>query len=113
MEVYQKLLSRDMEVVTVFSHAITIFDNIRITPPILSSIEPIAIYNQQITRWTVVFIDSPEQHRTGRAPRRYSVRSAAESSSLLTKALGKVADTRSLRIIASSVVRQLPTDTLK
>ena len=50
MEVYQKLLSRDMEVVTVFSHAITIFDNIRITPPILSSIEPIAIYNQQITR---------------------------------------------------------------
>lgn len=49
-EVYQKLLSRDAEVVTVFSHAISIFDSIRITPRILSSIEPIAIYNQQITR---------------------------------------------------------------
>lgn len=49
-EVYQKLLSRDTEVVTVFSHAISIFDNIRITPRILSSVEPIAIYNQQITK---------------------------------------------------------------
>lgn len=49
-EVYQKLLSRDAEVVTVFSHAISIFDSIRITPRILSSIEPIAIYNQQITK---------------------------------------------------------------
>lgn len=48
--VYQKLLNRDAEVVTVFSHAISIFDNIRITPRILSSIEPIVIYNQQITK---------------------------------------------------------------
>lgn len=47
-EVYQKLLRRDAEIVSIFSHTISIFDNIRITPRIMSSIEPIAIYNQQI-----------------------------------------------------------------
>ena len=43
----------------------------------------------------------------------YLARSLIDSSSLFTKAFGKVAETRSLRMIASSVVRQFPTDTLK
>lgn len=43
----------------------------------------------------------------------YSTRSETAISSFLRKAFGKVADTRPLRMIASSAVRQLPTETLK
>lgn len=42
-----------------------------------------------------------------------STRSETAISSFLRKAFGKVADTRPLRMIASSAVRQLPTETLK
>lgn len=43
----------------------------------------------------------------------YSTRSETAISSFLRKAFGKAADTRPLRMIASSAVRQLPTETLK
>lgn len=43
----------------------------------------------------------------------YSTRSETAISSFMRKAFGKVADTRPLRMIASSAVRQLPTETLK
>lgn len=46
-ELYRKILGRDIEIATVFSHVVTLFDRIRIAPRILSAIEPIKIYNQQ------------------------------------------------------------------
>ena len=48
-ELYQKILGRDIEIVTIFSHIIVLFDSIRITPRILSAIEPIKMYNQQVS----------------------------------------------------------------
>lgn len=46
-EIYKKILERNIEIVTVFSYTITLFDHIHITPRILSAIEPIKAYNNK------------------------------------------------------------------
>lgn len=48
IEIYQKILERDIEVANLFSHTIILFDRIRVTPRILSAIEPIKFYNRYV-----------------------------------------------------------------